>query len=213
LEIPDLAASPPTKKRLEIILDKLESHPKPKVSLEQYTIPGYLAAHILHVADRIFDDIRGHTVADLGTGTGRLAIGAKLLGAADCIGIDIDPIAIETARRNSDRAGVRCQWLVSDIHAVRGGIDTVVMNPPFGTKTPHADIQFLKHAVSISSVTYSIHKTSTRKFVLDSLKSEGLPAKVLYQARFEVLHTFRFHKKKKANVEVDLIRVRSGQEV
>lgn len=210
--MPDLASPPPTKKRLEIILDKLEAHPRPKVGLEQYTIPGYLAAHILHVADRIFNDIKGRTVVDLGAGTGRLAIGAKILGAGECIGVDIDPMAIEAARRNSDHAGVKCQWLVGDIHTLKGRADTVVMNPPFGTRTPHVDMQFLKHAISISSVTYSLHKTSTRKFVLEWLKSEGLAARVLYQARFQLPHTFRFHKKKRASVEVDFIRVGSGHE-
>lgn len=42
--------------------------------------------------------------------------------------------------------------------------DTVIMNPPFGTKkNAGVDIQFLKTAISLArKVVYSLHKTSTR---------------------------------------------------
>lgn len=42
--------------------------------------------------------------------------------------------------------------------------DTVIMNPPFGTKkNAGVDIQFLKAAITLArKVVYSLHKTSTR---------------------------------------------------
>ena len=42
--------------------------------------------------------------------------------------------------------------------------DTVIMNPPFGTKTvPGIDILFLQKAATISDhAIYSLHKSSTR---------------------------------------------------
>lgn len=58
----------------------------------------------------------GHV--DLGTGTGILALAAKALGAKRVIGIDIDPIAIATARANARRNkidGVRFQ--VADVRS------------------------------------------------------------------------------------------------
>ena len=45
-------------------------------------------------------------VLDVGTGTGILAIAAALLGAADCLGIDIDDEAVRVAGENTARNGV-----------------------------------------------------------------------------------------------------------
>lgn len=198
-----------TKRQLEIILENLSPHPKPRVLYEQYTIPGYLAAHMLHTADVNFGDIQGKVVADLGAGAGRLAIGAKLLGAKQSIGVDIDGMAISIANRNSQLAEVSCDWVVGDFHGIRGGVDTVVMNPPFGTKIKHADIRFLDHATTIAKTTYSLHKSSTRRFIMRRMKEKGHRAEALYEARFEIPRLFRFHRKRKISVEVDLIRVQS----
>ncbi|CAN0900116.1 rRNA N6-adenosine-methyltransferase METTL5 [Linum grandiflorum] len=43
-------------------------------------------------------------------------------------------------------------------------VDTVVMNPPFGTRKKGADMDFLSAALKIASqAVYSLHKTSTRE--------------------------------------------------
>jgi ribosomal protein L11 methyltransferase len=44
---------------------------------------------------------RGWSIVDLGTGSGILALAAKHLGAAHVLGIDNDPVAISTAKRNA----------------------------------------------------------------------------------------------------------------
>ncbi|XP_048442317.1 rRNA N6-adenosine-methyltransferase METTL5-like isoform X2 [Pyrus x bretschneideri] len=42
-------------------------------------------------------------------------------------------------------------------------VDTVVMNPPFGTRKKGADMDFLSVALKIATqAVYSLHKTSTR---------------------------------------------------
>ena len=44
--------------------------------------------------------------------------------------------------------------------------DTVVMNPPFGTRTRGADVAFLRAAFALSrGAIYSLHKTSTRAHI------------------------------------------------
>lgn len=48
----------------------------------------------------------GDRVIDLGSGSGVLAIGASLLGAASAIGIEVDPEAIPIAEANAVRNGV-----------------------------------------------------------------------------------------------------------
>jgi ribosomal protein L11 methyltransferase len=45
----------------------------------------------------------GWTMVDLGTGTGILALAAKMLGATSVVAIDSDPVAISTAEENAKR--------------------------------------------------------------------------------------------------------------
>jgi len=49
----------------------------------------------------------GESVLDVGTGSGILAIVAAKLGAQEILGIDTDPVAIEVARENVERNGVK----------------------------------------------------------------------------------------------------------
>jgi len=48
----------------------------------------------------------GDRVLDLGTGSGILAIAAAKLGAAACLALDVDPVAVEAARANVSANGV-----------------------------------------------------------------------------------------------------------
>ncbi len=55
-------------------------------------------------------DIRPCRVVDVGCGTGKSLIWLARRGFAGT-GIDLSPIAIDMARRNAGREGVRCRWL------------------------------------------------------------------------------------------------------
>jgi ribosomal protein L11 methyltransferase len=52
-------------------------------------------------------------VLDYGCGSGILAMAAKALGAPTVIGVDIDPQAIDTARRNGEMNGIHVEYAVS----------------------------------------------------------------------------------------------------
>jgi putative methylase len=192
---------------LAIKLQRASQHPQPKIILEQYTIPADLAAEILFLACYAREEIEGRLVADLGTGTGRLALGASILGAHYVVGIDLDKSALDVAHRNSRELGLRVDWVLGDIESLRGPVDTVLMNPPFGTKRPHADLQFLQVALRTSSVTYSIHKSSTRSYLLGWLRGHDAKAEVIMTTKMEIPHLFSFHRKKRHYVDVDIFRI------
>jgi ribosomal protein L11 methyltransferase len=66
------------------------------------------------------DEKRGWSMVDLGTGSGILALAAKLLGAKRALGIDNDPIAISTAKQNARRNKIReVQFRLADVRRVR----------------------------------------------------------------------------------------------
>jgi ribosomal protein L11 methyltransferase len=70
-------------------------------------------------------------VVDLGTGSGILALSARLLGAKRVIGIDNDPIAVSTAKRNARLNNIRCvSFQIGDVRnwKFRQPIDIVVAN-------------------------------------------------------------------------------------
>src|SRR5918997_1074341 len=48
----------------------------------------------------------GDRVLDVGTGSGVLATAAALLGASAVDGVDIEPVAVRSARENAERNGV-----------------------------------------------------------------------------------------------------------
>jgi len=194
---------------LEKTLETLRPHPAPDPRLEQYTTPAAVAAEMLFTAAYIHDDIEGKLVADLGCGTGRLGIGALLLGARRLVGVDIDPRAVSVAVENAAAAGVqgRSHWVAGDVAALRGGFDTALMNPPFGTRQRHLDARFLQEALRMAEVVYSLHKSSTRRFVTDFIRRRGGRVSALLQVELEIPRMFSFHEKARRRVAVDLYRV------
>jgi len=196
---------------LERVLALVEPHPSPKAYLEQYTIPVDTAAEILFIAAYINDDIIDKSVVDLGCGTGRLAIGAALLGAKETVGVDIDKTAVELAKKNAEKTGVddRAQWLVADICALRGNFDTVLQNPPFGVQRRRADRKFLLKSLELAPRVYSLHKSgeSNRAFIKRFIERQKGKVKGIFPMKLFIPRVFGFHTKTKYKVEVDLYRI------
>ena len=197
---------PPSKRQLEIQLTRLRILDTPKLKLEQYPVSPEAAAELLYMAGFEHNDLDGRVI-DLGTGTGRLAIGAALMSSKNVLGVDVDSQALEMAQANARTAGVDVQWLQSPIDSVEGSCDTVVMNPPYGTRTSHADTLFLKTAFKLAPVVYTIHKSSTREFLTRFVGKSNRTLDTVRSMRMEIPHLFSFHTKKSKSVEVDLCRI------
>ncbi|KAJ3683091.1 hypothetical protein LUZ60_013318 [Juncus effusus] len=199
-------------KQLEGLLGDLNQFSEPKVELEQYPTSAHIASRMIYTAENSFEDISGKIVADFGCGCGTLGIASALLGAEQVLGIDIDPESLEIAGENATDLEVDVDFIQCDLSALnfRGQlVDTVVMNPPFGTRKKGADMEFLSLALkAASSAVYSLHKTSTR----DHIKRAALrdynvkSAEVLCELRFDVPKMYKFHKKKEVDIAVDLWR-------
>jgi ribosomal protein L11 methyltransferase len=74
-------------------------------------------------------DLQGSTVVDVGTGSGVLAIAARLLGASRVLGVDEDPDAVQAARENVRLNGAAVDLVVADFrHLVLARFDLVLAN-------------------------------------------------------------------------------------
>lgn len=213
-------------KELEQWLSQLKGFQSPKIKYEQYATDAHLAARMLHVANASFGDVEGKLVLDLGCGCGILSIGSMLLGSAANVGIDIDPDAIELFKENMENTFDEDEMpVLTLINAsvldlasspfLRPDLlfDTVLLNPPFGTKdNAGIDMLFLHQAVQRTrpgGAVYSMHKSSTRDYILRKAKeSWGVKdVQVIAQLKFDLPATYKFHKKDRVTIDVDLVRL------
>lgn len=190
-------------RKLEMLLQQVEGFESPNVDLEQYATPALLAAEILHFAYMQGDLEK--TVFDLGCGTGMLAIGAKLLGAEQVTGFDVDRKALEVARKNAEKLGVDVDFVQSDIRDIEGHAETVVMNPPFGAQSKGNDRPFLLSALKTSDVVYSIHNCGSHDFISKFIGNARITD--WYTTSFPMKRTFKFHKKEVEMIKVEIYRI------
>ncbi|KAH9800830.1 MTS domain-containing protein [Citrus sinensis] len=198
-------------KQLESVLGDLEQFSNPKVELEQYPTGPHIASRMLYTAENSFGDVSNKVVADFGCGCGTLGAAAALLGADQVIAIDIDSDSLELASENAVDLELDIDFVQCDIRNLewRGHVDTVVMNPPFGTRKKGVDMDFLSMALKVASqAVYSLHKTSTREHVKKAALRDfnASSAEVLCELRYDVPQLYKFHKKKEVDIAVDLWR-------
>jgi putative methylase len=211
---------------LELFLGKVAPQPNPQARLEQYTTSPQLAANMLYLAAYSNNDIIDKSVVDLGCGTGRLALGAACLGAGNVVGLDIDPLAIKTARENSSKTNLNgtVEWINGDIEAITGCFDTVLQNPPFGVQTREADRAFLVKALEVGKVVYSLHnhpevderlvkrlkssqgflQVEPSPFLARFIAKNGGSIQAVYALPMTIPKMFDFHKKARHDFVIDL---------
>jgi len=203
-------------RELETHLQQVEVFEKPKVLLEQYPTRPHIAASMLWTIESSFQDLSDCVVADLGCGSGVLSIGAVILGAELVVGVDICEEAIEKLLENREEFEMEGNLDVvladvtdpNSLERMSKKFDTVIMNPPFGTKhNKGIDMTFVKQALNLArNSVYSLHKTSTRQHVLSKAKDWGVEAKVIAELRYDLPATYKHHKKNSVDIEVDFIR-------
>lgn len=193
------------KKQLEILLERLEGFPSPSPKMEQYATPAPVAADMLYLA-YLHGDLGAGVVCDLGCGTGMLAVGAALLGAR-VLGVDIDMQALKVARTNAARMGVDVDFFCSDVSSIAlKGVDTVIMNPPFGAQKASAgDRAFLKKATKMASSVYSLHNRGSEGFIRRFV--EPCTVEEIYRISFPMKRCFEFHCQDVKTIEVELYRI------
>jgi len=196
---------------LERLLQSVEAHPSPRAFLEQYTIPVDVASEILFLAAYVHDDVVCKAVVDLGCGTGRLAIGAVLLGATRAVGIDIDRAAVKMAKEGAEKLSLKrkTSWVAGDVDILHGNFHTVLQNPPFGVQRRSADRRFLLKAMELAPRVYSLHKggEGNRAFIKRFIEGHGGKVTGIFQMKLNIPRLFKFHTKRKHEVVVDLYRI------
>ncbi|XP_049290831.1 rRNA N6-adenosine-methyltransferase METTL5 [Anopheles funestus] len=206
-------------KHLEQYLQTVDDFKEPKVRLEQYQTPPHIASQALYTIQTSYADLEGRLVLDLGCGPGMLSIGAGLLGADFVLGVEIDAVAAEEFRSNCDEFemhNVDClQADVLHLPALwhdKPLFDTVLLNPPFGTKQNSGiDVAFLKVALMLSrGAVYSLHKSATREHIKKKAQEWKVRASQVAQLRYNLPQTYKFHKRPSVDVAVDLWRFESN---
>ncbi len=197
-----------SKSRLGIILSKLKGFEDPKVRVEQYTIDSEIASSVLWHA-LYAKKLKDRVVVDLGCGTGILGIGALILGAQKVYFVDSDKSSLDIAKSNilsikseSSLIKGKSVFICQDIADFNEKVDTVVMNPPFGVKTRHADKIFLEKAVKIAKTIYSFHKSESKGFIQAFSKDNGFELKETIDFSWPLKQTMGFHRRKIKRINV-----------
>ena len=195
-------------RQLEMLLEKIPKPASPVPYLEQYITPAPVAADVIFTAYQ-WGDIQDKTVVDLGCGTGRLAVGAYLMGAKKVQGFDVDPQVIKEAEENAVKNNYYIEFKAQDIKDVQTNCDTVLMNPPFGAQKAnlHADRKFVEKGFEISSVLYSFHLKKTIPFFEKMISALNGEITMQKNYEFPIKWMFNFHYKQVVSYKVALLRI------
>ena len=170
------------KKHLEMRLQSVPAHPRPKVGLEQYTTPSIIASDLIWNA---------YSLGDVDEDSIRLAIDVR-----DKLNVDnLDFIVSDICRFNGSFDA-----------------DTVFQNPPFGSQRnadSGQDLKFVKSAVELNpEVLYSFHMASTEEFLIKFYSDNNLEITHIFRYKFPIPKIYEFHTKEKADVDVIVMRAK-----
>ncbi len=190
-------------------LEAVEGPARPRADLEQVVTPPEVAAELLFAAER-WDGLGGRSVLDLGAGTGRLAIGAALLGATPVVAVELDPELAERGRAAAARAGLEVEFVVGDVRAWDRAAEVVLMNPPFGAQRRGADRPFWDRALALAS--RSVHAfalADSRTFIAGRVVARGAQILETQPVAWRLPRTFPHHRRRAVMLPVDRWAVRT----
>lgn len=193
-------------KDLKIELSSVKDFSRMSVGLEQYITPVEIAASMAYTIHTAYNDIEGKSILDLCCGTGMLSFACSYFLPSYVLGVDVCLSALSTFRLNNLKFGINVDLLrcpMEDLDFINTRFDTAILNPPFGTKVKHADVKALDKALELCDVVYSLHKSSTREYLIRKYPT----AKVLARIKYELPRKHEFHRKDKKTIEVDFIRI------
>ncbi len=161
-----------------------------------------------------------------------LALGALFVGAKDVVGVDIDRLAIKTAKENSKNICLEdsVQWILGDLSVLVGRFNTVLQNPPFGVQTREADRAFLVKALEVSNCVYSLHshpevdarlikqlkasqgflQVPASPFLEKFIDKHGGSVKAVYAMLMTIPRMFDFHTKLKHDFVIDMYVIKKN---
>jgi putative methylase len=199
-------------RRAELVrrLDAVPPFANPRPELEQVATPAEAAAELLESA-LVRGDLEGKAVADLGSGTGRLAIGAGLLGASSVIGWESDEAAVAVAERAAAEVALTVRFEVREVRPPGPKVDTVVMNPPFGAQRARADRPFWEAALEGGAeAIYAFALADSRSFIERRVVGGLVQLEERRPIPWSLPATFAHHRRRTVPLAVDLWILRTG---
>ena len=190
----------------EELVRRIQSVPtpsEPSAPLEQVVTPAETAVDLLTLLDRRFG-LAGRSVLDLGSGTGRLAIGAALFGAIPVVGLEVDARLVPIARAAARAVGARVEFRISDVATWGRPADIVVMNAPFGAQRRHADRPFWDRALALARTAIGAFASSaSRTFIAQLALDRGAHVIEVEPVPWNLPRTFPHHRAAKVRLAVD----------
>lgn len=186
---------------LEAALDGVPDFPAPDPAREQYRTPSRVGALFLNEA-QADGALAGCDVLDLGCGTGTLSRGAAMLGGR-VLGVDADAGAVDIAKEAVPEAHFEvadlATWSPPDV-------DTVVMNPPFGSQRKYADRVFHERAVQAtaarSGTVWFLQQPVNERFLAAYYKERGLDVERVGLWDYPLDVRFDFHTEAVRGIQV-----------
>jgi putative methylase len=207
-------AEPDLPRRQALIrwLDRVPGFATPDPRLEQVMTPSDAAADLLLEA-LARGDLRERPVVDLGSGTGRLAIGAALLGARPVVAFEISPEAVAIAREAARALGVRVTFENGPV-LTEPPEGTVVMNTPFGAQRRGADRPFWAAALRPGRrAVYAFASAQSRTFIERLAVAHSARIERIDRVPWGFPATFGHHRRRSVELAVDRWILRTGVDI